>query len=61
MYGNLLKVRYSFPIFGYILWKVKSDIGWLVASEESLVPFVRLVTLLLLGYILWKVRSTIGW
>ena len=28
-YGVLLKVRYSFPIFGYILWKVKSAIGWL--------------------------------
>ena len=27
-YGDLRKVSYSFPIFGYIMWKGKNAIGW---------------------------------
>ena len=47
-YGALRKVRYSTPAFGYILWKVISTMGWWVASEEGMVPCVRLVALPLL-------------
>ena len=41
-YVDLRKVRYSYPIFIYILWKVKSTIGYWVASEEGMVTYVRL-------------------
>ena len=45
---ELCKVSYSPLAFGYILWKVRSTIGWRVASEEGMVPCIRLVTIPLL-------------
>ena len=47
-YGVLHEVRYSHPAFSYILWKVRNIMGWWVASEEGMVPYIRLVTLPLL-------------
>ena len=43
-YGALRKVRSSTPAFSYILWKLKSTIGYWVESEEGMATWVRLVT-----------------
>ena len=41
-YGALRKFIYSPLDYGCILWKVKSTLGWWVASEGGMVPCVRL-------------------
>ena len=46
-YGALNKVRYSHPSFGYILLKVGRTMDWWVASEDCMVPCIRLGTLTL--------------
>ena len=47
-YGTMLKVSYSPPAFGYILWKVRSNIGWRIASKDVMGPGLKFVTLPLL-------------